>query len=138
MAVAGFQIATFPKCGGGQSAISRYVNYSKSGRIIDRARSLGSARPGRQRRGGGRTLARRSGAANVPGLSPGSRLAGGHARISGCGSYPTGQAAREREAARGGSSSGRGGRRFWGVAGGGGGGGFFFFFPGGGPRLFWG
>lgn len=46
----------------------------------------------------------KSGAGNVPLFYPGSGLAGRHARISGCGSYPTGQAACEREAVRGGSS----------------------------------
>lgn len=55
--------------------------------------------------------AKKSGAGNVPLFYPGSRPAGRHAGISGCWSYPTGQAACVcvREAVRGGSSAGRGG-----------------------------
>lgn len=51
----------------------------------------------------------KSGAGNVPLFHPGSRLAGRQAWIAGYWSHPTGQAACEREAARGGNGGGRGG-----------------------------
>lgn len=60
MPVAGSQIATFLKSCGGQSAINRCVNYGeKWSNRIDQARSLGSGRPGRQRRGGERAARRK-------------------------------------------------------------------------------
>lgn len=55
MPVAGFQMATFPKCGGGQSAINRCLNYRREKKkemwsnIIDCTWSLLSDYPGRQR-----------------------------------------------------------------------------------------
>lgn len=109
MAVAGFQIATFPKCGGGSRRLIATLTTGKvvesywSGALIRKWLSGASAsRPGTHN-------AKRSGAGNVPLFYPGSRLAGRHARISGFWSYPTGQAVREREAVLGGSSARRGG-----------------------------
>lgn len=107
--VAGIQIATFPKCGGVNRRSIAVCNYRKKwSNTIDFTWSLFGDYPRRQQWGTAHN-ARKSGARNVPFFHPGSRLAVMHALIFGYWSHPTGQAACEREPARGGSSGGRGG-----------------------------
>lgn len=87
---AALQIATFPKCGEGQSALGRGRNYGKSNRILLIAR-------GRHRaiiRDVSVAAARRKVELEMSHFfHPGSRLAGRHARRSGDWFHPLGRAA---------------------------------------------